>query len=360
MYGDRGSLRAGAIRNDGGKLMAREWTQGGLMFGKMWEDPLVERALLPDARGPTSVFCVASAGDTAFALAADPRLKVEACDLNPAQIHLCHLKLELLRANRLVPALASDARRALDEVEAGLPQATRDYWERHRHTLSRGLNRAGRVDRVMATGAFLLRTLWARRGAVEELLNCHDPQRQAELVRRDWSGTRWTWAFRLALHPWLLRAVYGRRLCADLPRHFPALMQNRMEQFLGAFPPCENPYLWQTLAGQDGPTRGAPYLREWGEVSFHHASVTDYLAERPQAFDFLALSNILEVATPHEIEAVARAVIEAARPGALICLRFIVPRAPVFSRLELLQEQSQRCGQLDRAFFCNHFQIYRA
>lgn len=339
--------------------MAPEWTAGGLMFGKMWEDPRVERSLLPHRRGPTGVFCVASAGDTAFALAADPRLKVEACDLNAAQIHLCLLKQELLRAHRLIPALRGDAREAFDEVASRLPPSTRAYWESHRPGLRQGVQRAGRVDRVMAAAAYLLRTFWARPGAVERLLSCADPQRQAELVRHDWSGPRWTWAFRLTLHPLLLRAIYGSRLTAELPPDFPALMQRRMEHFLSGFSARENPYLWQSLVGHDGPTLGAPYLREWGEVSFHHASVVDYLRERPSAYDFFTLSNILEVAAPAEVTAVGQAVLHAARPGALICLRFIVPRPPVFGHLEFLEEESRRCGQLDRASFCNHIQLYR-
>ena len=340
--------------------MLQEWSGGGMLFGKMWEDPLAERALIPRGRGPTSVFCVASAGDTAFALAADPRLNVEACDVNPAQVHLCQLKLALLRVNRLRDALQSDARLIYDQIAPGLPNDSRDYWDGHRDSLRRGIHRVGRVDRSMAALAYLFSHVWARRGSVERLLECDDRARQAELVRQEWRGARWTWAFRLALHPLVLRLIYGAKLSRDLPSNFPSLMQARMEAFLSGFPARENPYLWQTLAGHHGPTGGAPYLRQWGEVSFHHGDVADHLRGRSrQTFDFLALSNILEVASPRDVEVIGQAALHAARPGGLLCLRFIVPRPPVFPRLELLETESLRCSEIDRAFFCNHFQVYR-
>jgi S-adenosylmethionine-diacylglycerol 3-amino-3-carboxypropyl transferase len=348
--------------------MLSDWSAGGLLFGKMWEDPLAERHLLEQLPGPgtpgerahpCSVFCVASAGDTAFALASDPRVTVEACDINAAQVQLCHLKQALLKEHLLRGVLETDARPALNRVAGHLPEPTQHFWQRHSGRLRWGLHRAGRVDRSMALLAFLFRTVWAQRGAVEQLLACADVSRQAELLERRWRSPRWTWAFKLALNPLLLKLIYGRALTQDLGPDFPALMQSRMEAFLTAAPAAENPYLWQTLVGHYGPTQGAPYLQDWGQVAFHTGAVSNYLDSKPSSYDFFALSNILEVASPELLQSVLASVLRAARPGALLCLRFIIPRAPVYPSLEFLPEASLRCASMDRAFFCNSFQVYR-
>ncbi|MBV8828569.1 MAG: DUF3419 family protein, partial [Acidobacteriaceae bacterium] len=52
-----------------------------ILFGQMYEDSAIEmRAFRPGSR----VFCIASAGDTAIALARDHN--VTAVDINPAQL----------------------------------------------------------------------------------------------------------------------------------------------------------------------------------------------------------------------------------------------------------------------------------
>src|SRR5450755_3259291 len=63
-----------------------------LVFGRMYEDAAIESQVLPPGR----VLCIASAGDTALALAGDGR-QVVAVDLNHAQISYVRSRLDGLR-----------------------------------------------------------------------------------------------------------------------------------------------------------------------------------------------------------------------------------------------------------------------
>ncbi len=61
-----------------------------LLFGRTFEDPAIEDRLFP-RNG--SVLCIASAGDTARALAASGR-RVIAVDINPAQVEEVRRRLD--------------------------------------------------------------------------------------------------------------------------------------------------------------------------------------------------------------------------------------------------------------------------
>ncbi|MFD0568088.1 DUF3419 family protein [Kitasatospora gansuensis] len=73
-----------------GSLLAGPTGQPRLLFGRMYEDPAVELAAFPSG---ARVLCIASAGDTAAALAAAGH-EVTALDLNPAQLAYARARLE--------------------------------------------------------------------------------------------------------------------------------------------------------------------------------------------------------------------------------------------------------------------------
>jgi hypothetical protein len=81
-----------------------------LLFGEMHEDAEIERTAF---RGNGRVFCIASAGSTAFALA--DQHEVVACDINPAQLAYAE------RRARGVPAETGDAERAMNVARALMP-----------------------------------------------------------------------------------------------------------------------------------------------------------------------------------------------------------------------------------------------
>ena len=88
-----------------------------LLFGQMHEDANIERSMF---KGKRRVFCIASAGDTAFQLAAEH--DVVACDINPIQLAYAERRAA---GGRWRPAMptghAPDAR---PDAAGGLASAT--------------------------------------------------------------------------------------------------------------------------------------------------------------------------------------------------------------------------------------------
>ena len=341
------------------------WTRGGLLFGKMWEDALVEMELarqIVDQNGVCRVLSVASSGDTSFALASVRGVEVQSTDINPAQICLCEPKqviMSELGPQALRDDLYRDARPTFYRLRSQLPLPCRNFWDAHNYLLTDGFHRAGRVDRMMSFWLWLFSKLVVSRTGIDALLCCHKPCLQRELVESQWQGWKWQWGIRFAFWKPLLRAVYGRELADRLPANFAQEMSRRLLRFLTDFQANSNPYLWQAFAEAElGPVQ-APYLKAWGPVEFFQGTVEEHVERRSHNYDFFVLSNILEVADSSQRSSLLKAIRRAAQPGALVCLRFMAPRPPTWPELEYLEEESLESGEKDRAFFCNHFQLYR-
>ena len=297
----------------------------------MWEDPEIERVLM-QGEGARDILCVASAGDTAFHLSAVPGVQVTAFDINPAQIHLCELKQCLLEKGLLSTVWRDDAREAV--LSLRLPRATRVFWKQNSRLLRTGVSRAGKVDLVMEFWSWLFGKLLVSPERLLKLLTTRDPKLRQELFQTEWEGFFWKTAFRVILHRLVLSCVYGRDFVALLPPDISERMRHRMEHFVTADPAADNPYLWQTFAPR---IRDAPephYFRHFGAPRFQQTTLEE-IAERGQRFDFIALSNILEVADPKQIRSTLTALKIVARPGALLVLRFMFGRPPVWPNEEL-------------------------
>jgi SAM-dependent methyltransferase len=90
----------------------------------------------------------------------------------------------------------------------------------------------------------------------------------------------------------------------------------------------------------------------------------DWFAEQAdQSFDYVGLSNILELLPPSYAAALQKEVERCTRPGGIICLRAIFPRqGSTFTanqRISLDQELSREAEKLDRSLFCNFYEIYK-
>ena len=194
---------------------------------------------------------------------------------------------------------------------------------------------------------------------IQELLSSSSPAEQRKLFGDTWKNWKWDLGFRLAFQRWILRWVYGRELIENLPTDFRQHMQTRVEHFLTAFPALENPYLWQAFNTEKFGRTFPPYLESFGQVDFRIGTLEEQISASLKRFDLLALSNILEVANPSQLQETQTLLHQATKPGAQICLRFMAPRPPVFTEFQYLVEKSQTLSKSDRACFCNQIQIYR-
>lgn len=254
------------------------WGSGRLLFGRMYEDVSVELEVMPENG---RIFCVASAGCTALALARSGRA-VTAVDVNPAQV-------EYVRARA-----------------GGAPP------------------RDGTVDRLLSA----LRALAPLAGwtpvLIRRFVALDETAEQLAFWRSRLDTRRFRAALATVLRPLTLRSIYAGELVASLPARFDTVLRRRLERGFGTHANRTNPYVRQLLLGERALEAGP------ADVAVHCADAAAFLEAVPLAsFDGLSLSNVLDGATPAYCARLAAAASRAAAPGAVIVVRTLAePASP--------------------------------
>jgi S-adenosylmethionine:diacylglycerol 3-amino-3-carboxypropyl transferase len=249
-----------------------------LLFGHMYEDVAVEaRAFAPGGQ----VFCIASAGDTALALAEHHR--VVAVDINPVQLAYAQTRLDGAAA------------------------------------------RTGTAERLMGFGRSLLPLAGWHRARVEKFLAFDSAPAQLAFWHAHLDTRRFRAGVDLLLSVTGLRRVYASPFLSVLPPHFGAVMRARMERCFARHPNATNPYARALLLGDFPP---AP--RPGQAVELICADAAGYLEAAPaSSFDGFTLSNVLDGAPPAYRTRLLSAVRRAATPAARLVLRsFAQPSQP--------------------------------
>ena len=256
-----------------------------LLFSRMHEDWRVEAQVFrPGGR----IFCIASSGDTAMALARRG-FHVTAVDVNPAQIEYARA-----RAAGVLPG-------------------------------------PGVVDRQQAMARRLLPWLGLRRKDLREFLLLGDPAEQMAFWHRRLDNLRLRVLLRLGLNRALLRLTHDPAFVSFVPPRFDLAILGRLERTWANHPNRENPYVWRLFLGEDPPVSDAePAVETPANVEFLCADAAEYLASGPTGrFDGFTLSNVLDAAPPAYGERLLAAVRHAAAPGAKRVLRsFAEPSTP--------------------------------
>jgi len=243
-----------------------------VLFGRMYEDPSIElEAFRPGGR----IFCIASAGCTAFRLAT--RHEVVAVDVNPAQ-------------------LAYAARRM-----AGAPMVR------------------GTAERLMSFGRTLLPLAGWRPPRLRAFLDLERPADQAAYWRRHLDTRRLRAAMDILLSRPLLRAAYAAPFLGCLPPRFGAVVRARMERGFATHSNRTNPYARALLLGE---IRDEPAPPGAAGIRLVHADAAAHLeAASGGSYDGFALSNILDGAEDSYRARLFAAMRRAAAPGAVVVLR---------------------------------------
>ncbi len=274
-----------AFRKDSGEDEGSPWSRGRLdgrdgppqlLFGRMHEDWRVEAAAFRSFQPGGRIFCIASSGCTALALA-DRGFRVTAVDVNPAQIEYAKSRA------------------------AGGPSLL------------------GLVDGRLARARRLLPWLGMKERDLNHFLLLADPAEQTAFWRKRLETRRLRAFLRCALHPALLRLTHGGRFVGWEPVRFDRAILRRLERTWASHPNRENPYAWHLLLGRE-PDPEIP--KAVPGIDFACADAIDYLKDGPPGrFDGFSLSNILDAAPAAYQERFRAAVRHAAAPGAVLVLR---------------------------------------
>ena len=262
----------------------------------MHEDAAIELgAFRPGGR----VFCIASAGCTAMALAGQS--EVVAVDLNPLQLA---------------------------------------YVERR---LAGGSIEDGAAERLLA-GA---RTFWPLLGwdrrRVRAFLDLCDPAEQIVFWRRYLDTRRFRAALFFLFSLPMLRLIYSASLLDSLPPDFGTIIRSRLERGFARHPNRSNPYARALLFGEYEPPAPAR-----GEIELVQADAAVYLEAQPAgSFDGFTLSNILDGANQAYRKRLFSAVQGAAAPGAVVVLRSFREPARAIPTNCAAQDRSLLWGVVD-------------
>ena len=247
-----------------------------LLFGRVYEDSSIECASFAKSG---RVFCIASAGCTAFALCEDH--DVVACDINPAQI---------------------------------------DYVERR---MSGGARETGAADRIMAfLRGFMPLAGWSRI-KVRHFLSLDDPAAQTSYFRDELDTWRFRTGLDVLLSPLSLRGAYSPSLLACLPPRFSAVLRGRMLRCFARHPNRTNPYAHALLLGSsEDPADAAPGPKAASRVELLVDDAAAYLERcAPGSFVGISISNILDGASLAYEARLLSAVRRAAAEGAVVVRR---------------------------------------
>lgn len=245
-----------------------------LLFGRMHEDASIEAAAF-ERRG--RLFCIASAGCTAIALARSH--EVVAVDINPAQIAYASRRISGDRGSR------GAAERMTDLARAFAP----------------------------AVG-------W-RRSRIREFLGLEDPVEQAAFWRRHLDTVRFRAAMDALLSSVVLGVVYASPFLRCLPARFGRVMRRRLERGFSRHPNRTNPYARGLLLGELSNGHHPAPARSIRLVESDAAAFLE--REPPGSFDGFTLSNIEDGAGDDYRRRLRAAVRRAAAPGAVAVLRSI-------------------------------------
>jgi S-adenosylmethionine-diacylglycerol 3-amino-3-carboxypropyl transferase len=334
-------------------------------YANGWEDADVLCAALRPRPGQR-LLSIAAAGDMAFALAAEGA-EVVAVDLSPAQLALVELKRAAIRRLDHAEVLAFLGVREADDrlatyrlLEPELSDAARGFWRARPRDVARGVIHAGRFERYFALFRRFVLPLVHRRATVRALLAPRSRDERVEFFDRRWDNRRWRLLFRL---------FFGRFLQGRLGRdpQFLAHVEGsvtdgllaRTRRALTELDPAANPMVAYVLTGGFGarlprylePERFAAVRAGCARITLRRGPVQS--AEG--AFDGFHLSDVFEYLSPPTSQAVFRALVAKARPGARLAYWNMLVDRRCGAGVAPLDELAGELHARDRGWFYRAF-----
>ncbi len=246
--------------------------RAGVLFGQMYEDATVEKRAFPPG---SRVFCIASAGCTAIALAAEH--EVTAVDINPAQLEYARQRAQ------------------------GMPA------------------RQGMAEHAMQFGRTLMSVAGWRRPMLERFLQITDCPTQLNFWHRELNRPMFRMLFDRAISTSaaMVRALAPNHAILP-PRRFGPIMRMRLERALATHANKTNPYARRQFLGDLPP----PLTRPAPPITWQHADAIGFLEQSPSGrFTAFSLSNIADGVTPEYFQQLLRAVRHAGTKDAMTVLR---------------------------------------
>ena len=353
------------VCGDGGSWLERA-SALPVAFAQVREDALLDYEVAHWVGEDARVAMVASGGCTVALLANLPTVAhLHFVDPNPAQLALTRLKLRMLETTDSDERLALLGHAPMAHLDRAAGLADRltalDLPQDALGSISLvsriGPDHAGRFEFLFAA---LREALRDRTEPLDALLSLSDPDRQAERVGpRTHLGRCIDRALGDVVRRSNLVRLFGEAAVRNPAAPFTSHFQRRLRHVLATLPASDNPYLWQMLKGCYPPGSMSPWLARprparIPSVTWELGSMVGALADRPGAFDFVHLSNILDWLDPEDARTTLDLARHALRPGGWTLVRQLNSTLDI-ERLgdgfEWHAAWASRLHQADRSFF---------
>jgi S-adenosylmethionine:diacylglycerol 3-amino-3-carboxypropyl transferase len=351
-----------------------------IYFAQVREDSRVERGLVRE-HGLRRVVCVASGGCTALSLLAHGVERVDAVDINPAQIALVELKRAALGELPRVDFLSFAGRRGVyprfaiyERLRARLCDTARSYWDARRDVLELGINHCGVTEAFYRKVGSRLTNDVVSVPQWRALIEARAPEERRRLYGQLCASEAFNRSLRAALSRESHLEFYPSGLFASTSEHeFGDFFAQRFADEIALRPLSSNYFLSQLLFAEyacpepDGcPDYMAPegYERARFALDNLHLHASDIAAHLrgTTGTDAVFLSNVFDWASATAREELARAVVDAA-PGALVLWRQMLAEFPLpeafRAHLDIDERQSERLTRLDRSFLYRSITVGR-
>ena len=345
-------------------------------YANCWEDADILCAALNPTPGKR-ILSIASAGDNAFALAADGA-EIVACDLNPAQIACAELKAAAIRLLDyrsvldflgIQDAAGGSRTRIYETLRSELPSAYRSFWDTRKDILERGFIHDGKFEKYFNLFRTRMLPFVAGKKKVDALLALHTTEERYAFYNQEWNTWRWRMLFRV----FFSRFVMGR--FGRDPEFFRYVEGSVSERILSRaryglteLPTDSNPYLRYILTGNFNPSMPRFLRNDLFErvrvgvkrVKFICAPIQEAAEDfKGDGFDGFNLSDIFEYLSEELCVNLYGGLLRMARPRARLAYwNMLVPRrcpAPYSSHISALTDLSQKLFKADLAFFYSAF-----
>ncbi|MDA0120052.1 DUF3419 family protein [Vibrio sp. T11.5] len=354
-----------------------------LLYGQVREDVSVDLqalALSPHDR----VLTITSGGCSALRFLAEAPQQVTAIDINASQSALLALKCAAItqwdrQACREflgdLPASSSDRLDGWSTLKSNLSPDVEDYWNKHLNLVAKGVNQAGRTDRLSVWTGRILHYVTHWPNLFDALMAIETLEEQREFYRQHFDTQRWRTFLALCVNNITLRRVYGEGFSRALEKHeSPAVhLRRKIARAFDTTLLKHNPLMTQLLFGRNPPDlAGAAYLKEgvYDKVKANLDRlniVTEDLTKwvvRPEQqgqFNKLALSNAMECVPRQAVGPFLQRLVHSLPRGAVIVNRSMMGQGATTWPADLCLDHSlsAKLSEAERAYMYSAVSVFR-
>lgn len=341
-----------------------------IRYAQCWEDADVLLKGL-DIKPGEICLSVASAGDNTLSLLSASPAKVIAVDLNPQQIACLELRASAFKIFTYEEVLrflgVTDGERAAlyIRLRPHLSLSTRNFFDRHRVEVMRGIGHAGKFERYFEIFRNSALPFVHSPATIEELLTKKTEDERKQFFDEKWNTPKWRTLFRMFFSKKLMGLLgrdpsFFRYVDVDVAEAILA----RTEHAITMLDPSINPYMQWILKGKFE-TALPHYLRRENfeaikknidRLELRMGTIESVLEEVSiDSIDKFNLSDIFEYMSVENYQQLLVSLIRAGKSGGrLVYWNMLAPRsrpermAPVLKPLTALAAQLHK---EDKAFF---------